>query len=190
MNSAVLSLGSNMGDRQVNIKTALDALSALPDTGGVRVSKIYETRPEGYADQPLFLNAAAVIQTELSPRALLGACLGIEAAMGRVRNFKNGPRIIDIDLLVYEGETGNDLELTLPHPRMSNRDFVLIPLADLFPDGNVLGLDFKNAIAKAKNKSDNFITVYCEAANAVNDPATSIKTAIPAIIGFLMFFIL
>ncbi|MDD2418425.1 MAG: 2-amino-4-hydroxy-6-hydroxymethyldihydropteridine diphosphokinase [Oscillospiraceae bacterium] len=158
MSLAVLSLGSNIGNREQNIRAALNALSALPKTRNIKLSEIYQTLPEGYTDQPLFLNAVAVIQTELSPRALLGACLGIEAAMGRIRNFKNGPRIIDIDVLVYEGETANDSELILPHPRMGNRGFVLVPLADLFPDGNVLGMDFKNAISKAKGRSD--ITRY------------------------------
>lgn len=142
MSRAVLSLGSNLGDREENIKAALRALSKLPMTKVVETSKIYETEPVGYTDQPLFLNAAALIETGLSPRALLGACLGIEAAMGRIREFKNGPRTIDIDLLVYEGETGDDSELTLPHPGMRERAFVLIPLSDLFPDGNALGFDF------------------------------------------------
>ena len=83
-----------------------------------------------------------MIETGLSPRAVRGL-LGIEAALGRVRRFKNGPRAIDIDLLVYEGVRTQDDELTLPHPRMRERAFVMAPLTDLFPDGNVLGFDFK-----------------------------------------------
>jgi 2-amino-4-hydroxy-6-hydroxymethyldihydropteridine diphosphokinase len=150
MSRAVVALGSNIGDRDENIKAALRAISLLPGTKVLKVSGIYETEPVGFADQPMFLNAAALIETGLSPRALLGGCLGIEAALGRVRESKNGPRVIDIDLLVYEGVTSGDAELTLPHPRMAERAFVLIPLADLFPDGNVLGNDFKNDIMRFK----------------------------------------
>ncbi|HCA28409.1 MAG TPA: 2-amino-4-hydroxy-6-hydroxymethyldihydropteridine diphosphokinase [Ruminococcaceae bacterium] len=151
MSRAVLSLGSNLGDREKNIRGAIRSLSLLPHTNCLKISDIYETEPVGFADQPLFLNAAAIIETQLTPHALLGACLGIEAALGRVRKFQNGPRVIDIDLLVYENITLNHSELTLPHPRMGERGFVLVPLADLFPDGNVLGFDFSRAIQRKKH---------------------------------------
>jgi 2-amino-4-hydroxy-6-hydroxymethyldihydropteridine diphosphokinase len=143
MKNAVLSLGSNLGNRKRNIISAIKSISLLPDTRIVRISGLYRTKPEGYLKQPDFLNTAVLIETGLSPRALLGGLLGIEAALGRVRRFKNGPRTIDIDLLVYEGVKTQDDELTLPHPRMGGRAFVMAPLAGLFPDGKVLGFDFK-----------------------------------------------
>jgi len=131
MKTAFLGLGSNIGEREANIDRALAALSLLPGTLVTRVSGYYETDPVGYTEQAKFINAAAEVRTELSPNALLGACLGVEAAMGRERPFKNSPRIIDIDLLLYEGAEMDAPELTLPHPRMHERDFVLIPLKEL-----------------------------------------------------------
>lgn len=157
MSRAVVSLGSNIGDREENLHAAIRALSLLPDTKHIKTSFIYETEPVGYADQPMFLNAAAIIETGLSPRALLGACLGIEAALGRVRQFKNGPRLIDIDLLIYEGVTSNDEELILPHPRMGKRAFVLMPLADLFPDGNILDFNFSREISSSIKESSGVV---------------------------------
>lgn len=147
MSRAVLAFGGNLGECENNLETAVKAVAALPGTKVLNTSSIYETEPVGFTDQPRFLNAAAVIETQLSPRALLGACLGIEAAMGRIRVFKNGPRVIDIDLLVYEGVASADDELTLPHPRMSERAFVMVPLHDLFPDGRILDCDFSAAMA-------------------------------------------
>ena len=142
MRRAVIALGSNLGCREDNLEQALSALGALPETAVTAVSSLYETDPVGYADQPCFLNMATVLETSLSARALLGACLGIEAALGRVRTFPNAPRTIDLDLLVVQGEDSSDPELTLPHPRMGQRGFVLAPLRDLFPDGMVLDRDF------------------------------------------------
>lgn len=155
---AAIGLGTNTGDREKNLQSAVDALSLLPGTKVTDISPVYETEPVGYADQPDFLNAVACVETELSPRALLGACLGIEAALGRVRLFRNGPRVIDLDLLLYEGVTTRSDELTLPHPRMGERAFVLCPLADIFPEGTALGFDFSEKINSASesgvNKTD------------------------------------
>ena len=142
MSRAVLGLGANLGDREANLAAALRAIGRLPHTEVTAVSPIYETAPVGYADQGDFLNLVAVVDTDLSPRALLGGCLGIEAALGRVRTIRFGPRVVDIDLLLMEGVTCSDPELTLPHPRMMERGFVLIPLGDLFPDGVALGTPF------------------------------------------------
>lgn len=139
---AVLGLGGNLGDRKGNLEAALDALAHLPSTDVVAVSSLYETAPVGYADQPDFYNIVAVVETTLSPRALLGGCLGIEAALGRVRTFRNAPRVVDIDVLLYEGVTSDDAELTLPHPRMMERAFVLVPLSELFSNGEALGVPF------------------------------------------------
>jgi 2-amino-4-hydroxy-6-hydroxymethyldihydropteridine diphosphokinase len=142
---AVLALGTNLGDRQENLRHAIDAIGLLCGTKVARVSRLYETDPVGYDDQPDFLNCAVVAETALSPRALLGACLGVEAGMGRLRTIRNGPRVIDIDLLLYEGETAHDAELTLPHPRLLERAFVLCPLADLYPGLCACGLAFEQA---------------------------------------------
>lgn len=134
--------GRQFGRSDGKSAAALAALSALPRTQVIKASGVYETEPVGYADQPAFLNAAVLLETGLSPRALLGACLGIEAAMGRVREVLNGPRPLDLDLLLYEGRTMQEEELTLPHPRMGERAFVLVPLADIFPERCALGMDF------------------------------------------------
>lgn len=139
---AVLSVGTNIGDRKQNIIFAKEALSLLPKTKVLRCSPVYETEPWGYTQQDNFYNCAILLETDLSPRVLLGACLGIEAQMGRIRQFKNGPRIIDLDLLLYENFTSDDEELTVPHKYIRQRDFVLVPLFDLFPEGNALGYDF------------------------------------------------
>ena len=142
MNTAVIGLGTNMGDRKKNLDEAVRALSLLPRTKVAKASGVYRTKPVGYADQEDFYNAVLLVETELSPQALLGACLGIEAAMGRVRLVPNGPRIIDIDLLLYENCRFDSYELTLPHPRMKERAFVMRPLLDLFPDGRAPGFYF------------------------------------------------
>jgi len=123
-----VALGSNLGDRLEYMQRAIDALAALPGTSVPAVSPVYETDPVGYADQGPFLNAAMAVRTELSPRALLGACLGIEAALGRRRADANGPRVIDLDLLEYGDVRLMSAELALPHPRMLGSAFVLRPL--------------------------------------------------------------
>ena len=143
MSQAVLGLGANLFDRMDAITSAVESLRLLPSTKSVRCSGIYQTSPVGFQNQPDFLNCAVLIETGLSPHALLGACLGIEAAMGRVRLQKNGPRRIDLDLLLYEDFTCKSEELVLPHPRIAERLFVLVPLKELFPDGNALGYRFE-----------------------------------------------
>lgn len=140
MKQAYIALGTNIGNRGENINRAVWAVAALPNTAVTAVSRVYETKPVGYAKQDNFYNAVIRVETGLSSRALLGACLGIEAGMGRVRGIKNGPRIIDLDLLLYEDEVSNDEELTLPHPRMEERAFVLSPLCDIMPDKHYLKL--------------------------------------------------
>lgn len=142
MNTVVLGLGSNMGDRLKNLNTAVHALSLLPSTNVVKASGVYITKPVGFDEQEDFYNAAVIVETRLSPYVILGACLGIEADMGRVRRIKNGPRVIDIDVLLYESFTSDSFELTLPHPRIKERAFVMIPLLDLFPSGRAPGLYF------------------------------------------------
>lgn len=131
MKEAYLGMGTNIGDREKNLRAAIDALTHLPKTQVEAISSVYETAPVGYLDQADFLNLCVRIQTGLSPHTLLGACLGIEAAMGRERPFKNAPRVLDIDLLLYEGVQLATEELTLPHARMGERAFVLAPLAEI-----------------------------------------------------------
>ncbi len=131
---AYIALGSNIGNAAENLNKAVWALSTVPGVKVTAVSKVYETEPVGYKKQDNFLNAVVRVESELSPQALLGACLGIEAGMGRIRKIKNGPRVIDLDLLLYEDATINTAELILPHPRMEERAFVLSPLLDILND--------------------------------------------------------
>ena len=134
MSIAFIGIGTNMGDRALNIKNATNALKHLPETTVLAVSNIYETEPWGLKEQPNFLNGVIKVSTSLSPNALLGALLGIEAAMGRVREVKNGPRVLDLDLLIYDNVNVSSAELTLPHPYIMEREFVLKPLTELTSD--------------------------------------------------------
>lgn len=153
-NKAYIALGSNMGDAAKNLNDALKALDLVPGVTVTKVSKYYITEPWGYADQPDFTNACCEVETSLSPEALLGVCLGVEAGMGRVRQIKNGPRVIDLDLLLYGEECRNTEELILPHPRMMERAFVLQPLNDLAEDGRIGGLDVASALAAIRKTAD------------------------------------
>lgn len=149
MHKAVLGLGTNLGRREENIRAAIHAIELLPDTTVISKSSLYETKPfDVTTQQGDYLNCCICVLTEFSPKVLLGACLGVEAAMGRERTEWHGERVIDIDLLLYEGKTNSDKELTLPHPQILKRAFVLVPLSDIFPDKKALGLDFAAALAK------------------------------------------
>lgn len=131
--NAYLGLGSNLGDREQNLLRALSLLSTKVEVR--RISSIYETEPVGYEEQPLFLNLVCQIATLLSPRELLNFAKEIEAAMGRVPSGqRNSPRLIDIDILLYGSESIESPDLTIPHPRLEERAFVLIPLAEIAPD--------------------------------------------------------
>ena len=130
---ALLGLGGNIGDMHAHMDAAVKALGLLPGTTVLRESSRIVTEPVGYTDQPDFLNSVVEIETALSPHALLGACLGIEAAIGRERTFPNAPRVIDIDVLLIDGFESQSAELTVPHPRMYEREFVMIPLRELYP---------------------------------------------------------
>lgn len=129
----LIGLGSNLGKREHQLERALQRLE---QAGGLRIantSNLYETRPVGDMDQPDFLNMAASLETRLPPLALLQRCLAVEAELGRVRTRRWGPRIIDIDLLEYDGQQISLPELQLPHPEILHRGFVLIPLNDIAP---------------------------------------------------------
>ena len=132
MVTAHLGLGSNLGDRKQNLAQALELLSK--NVVIEKVSSIYETEPVGYREQPLFLNAVCRISTELSPAKLLRLAKKIEAKSGRLSSFCNAPRPIDIDILFYGNEVLDDKKLTVPHPRLVERAFVLVPLAEIAPD--------------------------------------------------------
>ena len=128
---AYLGIGTNIGDRMENLQNSISALNLLPLTKVTQLSDVYETDPVGYDDQDNFLNICVEVETKLNSDNLLGAALGIEAGLGRIRTIKNGPRIIDIDVLLYGEESKNTETLILPHPRMMERGFVLVPLLDI-----------------------------------------------------------
>ncbi|WP_245411687.1 2-amino-4-hydroxy-6-hydroxymethyldihydropteridine diphosphokinase [Phyllobacterium leguminum] len=134
MCKAWLGLGGNVGDPVASMGQALRALDEREDTRVVAVSSVYRTPPWGKTDQDWFHNACAEVETKLSPVALLDACLDIEKRMKRQRGERWGPRTIDIDVLAFEGvEELQAPALTLPHPRMTERAFVLVPLAEIAP---------------------------------------------------------
>ena len=127
-----LSLGSNLGDREANLKKAIELLSHRLRVG--LVSPIYETEPVGVPEQPKFLNLAMQVFTRLAAKDLLILGKGFESMMGRARNTSNAPRTIDIDILLYGSEIIKTDDLIIPHPRLTERAFVLVPLADIAPD--------------------------------------------------------
>lgn len=131
---AFLGLGGNIGDPERSMARALRALDVATGTRVAAVSRLFRTPPWGKTDQPDFLNAAAELHTVLEPRSLLELCLGIERSLKRVRHERWGPRIIDLDILLYGHREIAEEGLTIPHPRMLERAFVLVPLADIAPD--------------------------------------------------------
>jgi len=146
MSEAVVGLGSNLGDKSGNLLLAVQALSRLPGTKITAISSIYASKPEGPPPgrpQEDYHNMVVKVETSMSPMALLGACLGVEAAIGRQRGPRNDARLIDLDLLIYEGVKSESYELSLPHPRMLQRAFVLMPLKELYPAGRAPGLFFE-----------------------------------------------
>jgi 2-amino-4-hydroxy-6-hydroxymethyldihydropteridine diphosphokinase len=133
---AAIALGSNLvsefGDREANLREAVRRLGELGEVKAV--SRFYDTEPVGYIDQPRFLNGAVVLATALDPAELMRALLEIERGMGRERVVEKGPRVIDLDLLLYRDRVMNTAELTLPHPEMQERSFVLMPLSQVAGD--------------------------------------------------------
>ncbi|UCV12466.1 2-amino-4-hydroxy-6-hydroxymethyldihydropteridine diphosphokinase [Dechloromonas denitrificans] len=134
MNLAYVALGANLGDPASTVRAAFGALANLPESRVVHCSSLYRTAPVGITEQPDFINAVAALETTLAPEALLDALLDLEQRFGRIRAERNGPRTLDLDVLLY-----NDLEidlprLILPHPRLHLRAFVLQPLAEIAPN--------------------------------------------------------
>lgn len=127
-----LALGTNLGDRPANLRAAIDSLA--PQVRVEAESNIYETPPWGFLEQPAFLNMALRAKTDLPPADLLTFLKQLEARLGRIPTFRNGPRLIDVDILFYDDLILNTPPLIIPHPRLHERDFVLVPLADIAPD--------------------------------------------------------
>jgi len=143
-----LGLGSNIEPRRAHLAEAVDRLrTAFP---GMRASAIYETEPWGFTDQPAFLNMAVEIESDLAPEALLQVVKGLEVEIGRMPTFRWGPRVIDIDILIYGQEQVALENLQIPHPRMLERAFVLAPLADLAPELVINGIGMTVCEAAAR----------------------------------------
>jgi 2-amino-4-hydroxy-6-hydroxymethyldihydropteridine diphosphokinase len=136
---AYIALGSNLDDPAARIRAAIAALGDLPHTALLRASSLYRSPPFGYASQPDFINAVAAVSTTLTAPDLLDELLQLEARGGRVRTFANAPRTLDLDLLLYGQEQIERPGLTVPHPRLAQRAFVLVPLAEIAPDSHIPG---------------------------------------------------
>ena len=136
---AFVALGANLGEPVIQLQQALGELARLQESQLCAYSTFYASKPVGYLDQPDYVNAVAKISTRLSPHALLDALLEIETRHGRRREFKNAPRTLDLDLLLYNGLVMHEPGLTLPHPRMLMRAFVMVPLAEIAPDALIPG---------------------------------------------------
>lgn len=138
MTRAYLGLGSNLGDRLANLQRAVDLLNGTEGVRVVRSSRVYETDPVG-PPQPRYLNAVLAVETSLDPRGLLESGLAVEDAMGRVRGERWGPRVVDVDVLTVDDVEVDEPDLRVPHPRMHERAFVLVPLSELDPDATLPG---------------------------------------------------
>lgn len=148
----ILSVGTNLGDREENIKKCIDSINLMPYTDVVGQSAVYETEPVGYARQQNFYNILLKVESIFEPNEMLGACLGIEAGFGRVRTVRFGPRILDIDIIFAEDMKIESRNLSVPHPRYKERRFVLEPLLDIFPEGKAYGMDFAKYIDKIEGQ--------------------------------------
>ncbi len=141
-----------MGNRKQNIEDAISAFDLVPKTKVLRTSSLYETEPVGYAEQDSFYNACMEVESTFTPNEILGVCLGIEAGFGRVRQIKNGPRVLDLDVILAEDNSIGTENLTVPHPRFKERRFVMIPLLELFPDGSAYGIPFSKHLLGIKGQ--------------------------------------
>ncbi len=136
---AVVALGSNLDGPEARVRRAFEEVGRLPSTRLLARSALYRSAPVGFLDQPAFVNACALVETALGPRELLEALLAIERGHGRVRDVPNGPRTLDLDIVLYGDLAMHEHGLTLPHPRAHERAFVLAPLLDVWPDAIIPG---------------------------------------------------
>ncbi|MCT4563941.1 MAG: 2-amino-4-hydroxy-6-hydroxymethyldihydropteridine diphosphokinase [Maledivibacter sp.] len=146
MHKAYLGLGSNIGEKKENIDSAVDMLKQHKSIEVKNISSYYETEPVGYEDQDWFVNVVVEIETNLEPYQLLEFCGSIEEKLKRKRIIRWGPRTIDVDILVYEGFTSQDERLTLPHPRMTERAFVMVPLYEIAPNIDINNENIKQIL--------------------------------------------
>lgn len=137
---AYLALGSNLDDPAAQVSSAMIALGTLPQTRVLHRSSLYRSAPVGYLEQPDFVNAVVQVETALPPHALLDAMLHLEQCRGRTRAFPNAPRTLDLDLLLYDDMVLHEHGLTIPHPQMHRRAFVLLPLLEIAPDCMIPGI--------------------------------------------------
>ena len=156
---AALGIGGNLGDTQQNLANVISHLAHQIDIEVLKASKLYKTPPWGKTDQPPFLNACLLVETSLTARALLEKCLDIEQKHGRVRAERWGPRLVDIDILYFGDDVIAEEGLEVPHPRMTDRAFVMQPLADISPDKLLFG---KTVSQWAKDLHDDGIEIVCE----------------------------
>ncbi len=140
MHTAFIALGSNLDNPEAKVQQGIAALAELPQTRLLAASSLYRSAPVGHADQPDFVNAVAQLATVLAPQDLLAALLAIEHDFGRERTFRNAPRTLDLDLLLYDEQCINEPELAVPHPRMHQRAFVLAPLVEIAPTCVIPGI--------------------------------------------------
>ena len=139
MTRVAIALGSNLEDPEAQVRRGFEELAGLPQTRLLSRSRLFQTTPVGYADQPDFVNACALLETGLAPRALLEALLAIEKRHGRVRGMANGPRTLDLDIVLFGDQVIDEPGLRVPHPRAQERAFVLEPLLDVWPDAVIPG---------------------------------------------------
>jgi 2-amino-4-hydroxy-6-hydroxymethyldihydropteridine diphosphokinase len=159
-NTAFIGLGSNMGDRYLYLIKAIDLLDYHSTIELVNVSSVYETDPVGYEEQDLFLNMVIEVKTNLSADELLANCMKIEQLLGRKREIKWGPRTIDLDILLFNQENIETEKLNVPHPRMLERAFVMVPLLEIRPDIQVPALDQSQFLRHGQSRNTEGVRIW------------------------------